>query len=215
MLTLTVSQPELKPFLSKDSMRPVLKYVLLDFENGCFVATSGHVLIKHKITFNVDDLPENMPLKVVVPVEVFPKKRGCETLLRFDLKESTPDSKGNTYFFVEVISIEEYDSKKKLTDKRIVETIQETFPNYQAAIPEPLPEKTEDSEKWDKLYDQKAVQCIGVDWDKFKDISSFLANRLVKLSFNGQLGAVMINYYDNEDGCEDWEILVMPIRLKR
>ena len=211
MLTLKVSQAEIKPFLTKDGFRPAMQHVLLDIENGCFVATNGHILIKHKL--NVEHAPEHTPLKIVVPVEAFPKKKGGETVLTFEVKELTQDAKGDNYAIIESISIREYDSKGNFIENRIIQPIPETFPNYQVVIPNPLPTKIENSEKWDALYDQKAVQCIGFDWDLFKDVSAFLANRNVKLSFHGQSTAMMIT--SNADGVSEWEVLVMPSTLGR
>jgi hypothetical protein len=213
MLILTVSQTEIKPFVSKDGMRPAMKGVLIDFENSCFVATNGNVMLKHKISFNTDDLPANMPLKVVVPVEAFPKKKGDETIIRFTVKESSPDVKGDTYFFVDVMEVEEYGNRRNIVEKRIIKPIPEFFPNYRVVIPEPLPDK--ESEEWQDQYDRKVVQTIGVDWNFLKDISPFLINQGVgdvKITFNGQTGAMVLTSISNAYA-EEWIVLLMPYKI--
>lgn len=111
------------------------------------------------------------------------------------------------------MEVEEYGNRRNIVEKRIIKPIPEFFPNYRVVIPEPLPDK--ESEEWQDQYDRKVVQTIGVDWNFLKDISPFLINQGVgdvKITFNGQTGAMVLTSISNAYA-EEWIVLLMPYKI--
>lgn len=119
MLKLTITQKSVKENVSKDSMRPAMQHALYDAEAKAIVMTDGHTLA---IVPEAGDIAEN----VLLPVAAFPKTAGAWTEVTVEGKE---------------LRIEEKHDRKGLIEKRIIETVDDPFPNWRAVCPWTLDDK--------------------------------------------------------------------------
>ena len=206
MITLSLTQSQVKPFVAKDCLRPAMAGVYLDFANNVLIATNGLVLLKHYLHANTTETRPN----VVIPVEAFPKKTGGYTDISIE---------GNS------ITVGEFNSKGVKIETRVVKLIPEIYPNYQAAIPKALDKPKEpeslgrSSDEYEtdlhtyendlKAYNQQFINHIGVDFALIAHVSAAFKT-CVKMTFHGQTAAILIT--PDEDP-ERWTILVMPTRL--
>ena len=210
MITLSLTQSQVKPFVAKDCLRPAMAGVYLDFANNVLIATNGIVLLKHYL-----HATETRP-NVVIPVEAFPKKTGGYTDISIE---------GNS------ITVGEFNSKGVKIETRVVKLIPEIYPNYQAAIPKALDKPKEpeslgrSSDEYEtdlhtyendlKAYNQQFINHIGVDFALIADVASAFKT-YVKMTFHGPTAAILITPdEDPDDNLEPWTILVMPTRLKQ
>ena len=208
MITLSLTQSQVKPFVAKDCLRPAMAGVYLDFTNNVLIATNGFVLLKHSLHANTT---ETRPA-VVIPVGAFPKKTGGYTDISIE---------GNS------VTVGEFNHRGVKIETRVVELIPEIYPNYQAVIPKAL-DKPKEPESLGRSSDEyeadlhtyeadlhtyennrQFINHIGLDFALIADVSAAFKT-YVKMTFHGPTAAILITPDDNP---ELWTILVMPTRL--
>ncbi len=206
MITLSLTQSQVKPFVAKDCLRPAMAGVYLDFTNNVLIATNGFVLLKHSLHA---DTTETRPA-VVIPVGAFPKKTGGYTDISIE---------GNS------VTVEEFNHRDIKIETRVVELIPEIYPNYQEVIPKALDKPKEpeslgrSSDEYEadlhtyennrKAYERQFINHIGLDFELIADVSAAFKT-YVKMTFHGPTAAILITPDNNP---ELWTILVMPTRL--
>lgn len=118
MLKLTVNQKAISMVVSKDIYRPSMQGVYFDHETKELVVTDGHILAIIPV-----EVPEAGQLDLesyVLPVAAFPKKQGNFTTVCREGKKLT---------------VTEIDKKKSIIETRIVNVLDEPYPNYKAVLP--------------------------------------------------------------------------------
>ena len=210
MIQLFRAQSEIKPFLSVDGNKQVLKHVCLDIKNGCFVATDGHILLKHELVItNSEDT--TIPEQLVVELNAFPRKKGNRTALQLILKEVQAE---NEKIVCTHIEVQEFDKHNNLVEERLIKPLCENYPNYACVFPEKVikPDENNTEEEhleYQKQIEKKKIWEVGVDSVVLNKALVFAKNYL-RIETNGTRGALVIT----EEIEPKWTILVMPAKLK-